>query len=76
MLRFSLTEQQEKEIRKWREEHDCSLRTDDRGVKGEIYVGAIGGAITYQFTPTGLGICEGVKCACNQTLDLTDYDEW
>lgn len=42
---------------------------------GNAYYGAIGGAVTYSFTPTGLGTV--VKVAHSETgeeLDLTDYD--
>ena len=30
--------------------------------KGEVYVGAIGGAYTFCFTPTGLGAVTIIKC--------------
>lgn len=44
------------------------------------YLGAVGGALTYSFTPTGLGIvieatyCKGT--GDEATLNLTDYDTW
>ncbi len=44
--------------------------------KGEIYVGAIGGAYTICFTPTGLGDIVIVKCADGTQIDLTEYDLW
>ncbi len=43
----------------------------------EPYEGAIGGGLTYSFTPTGLGMI--VKVTCNLTkleLDVTDYASW
>lgn len=46
---------------------------------GFPYEGAIGGGITYEFTPTSLGIVERVKYTTyNKTfeLDLTDYKSW
>jgi len=73
---FSTTKEQDKEILLWKKNHDCPMRTDDHGIKDEIYVGAIGGAITYEFTPTGLGECFIVKCLCGQKFDLTDVSEW
>lgn len=38
------------------------------------YTGAIGGRLTYSFTPTGLGTVVKVKCACGEEIDLTDYN--
>ena len=45
-----------------------------RKSKGEIYVGAIGGAYEFCFIPTGIGTMVKVKCADGTELDLTDYD--
>lgn len=39
------------------------------------YFGAIGGDLTYSFTPTSLGTIIKVECF-NKQLDLTAYDEW
>lgn len=39
-------------------------------------VGAIGGAFTYSFTPTGLGIVTTIERADGEKLDFTDYDLW
>lgn len=38
--------------------------------------GAIGGRLTYCFTPTGLGTIVKIVCSCGEELDLTDYDKW
>lgn len=73
---FVLNDNQHAQVKEWRKTHDCKLRTDTQGIKGEIYVGAIGGATTYSFTPNGIGMGVDVTCACGATLDLTDYDEW
>lgn len=35
---------------------------------------AIGGAFTYMFTPTGLGVIVKVKYYNGEEIDLTDYD--
>jgi len=41
------------------------------------YTGAIGGAFTYCFTPTGLGVIVKVRDSVSgQELDVTDYDSW
>jgi len=38
--------------------------------------GAIGGALTYIFGPTSIGVVVKVKCACGKELDVTDYENW
>ena len=41
------------------------------------YYGAIGGGLKYSFTPTGIGtIVEVTNTMLNETVNLTDYDEW
>ena len=47
---------------------------DWRKSKGEVYVGAVGGAYTFCFIPTGIGTIVTVKCADGTELDLTDYN--
>ncbi len=42
-------------------------------VKGS---GAIGGRLTYTFTPTNMGYITKVECCCGEVFDLTDYDSW
>lgn len=66
---FSLTDEQRKQVSEWWKNHKCYKR----------YAGAIGGSMTYCFTPTGLGVVEIVKCSfpdCNEELNLTNYDDW
>ena len=63
-VNFTLSANQHKKYDEWRKE------------KGEVYVGAIGGAYTFCFTPTGLGDMVVVKCADGTELDLTEYEYW
>lgn len=42
---------------------------------GFPYEGASGGGLTYEFTPTSIGIVEKVRYGA-YTLDLTEYDSW
>lgn len=42
---------------------------------GQNY-GAIGGHITYSFTPTGLGTIIVIRCACGGFKSLTDFSAW
>ena len=37
---------------------------------------AIGGRLTFSFTPTGLGSGVSAKCACGAEKDCTDIDSW
>lgn len=61
---FKLYPNQVKKYKEWRKN------------KEEVYVGAIGGAYTICFTPTGLGDIVVVKCADGTEIDLTDYELW
>ena len=65
---FTLTAKQIEKFDKWRIEKNQT--------EGQVDVGAIGGAYTFCFTPTGLGVMEVVKCADGTQLDLTDVDSW
>jgi hypothetical protein len=63
MISFELTEEQEKTLNEWKSTQEFPPAT-------------IGGAYTYEFTPTGLGTIIVVKCVNKNTIDLTDYDNW
>ena len=65
---FTLTAKQVEQFDKWRKEKNEK--------NGPVDVGAIGGAYTFCFTPTGFGIMESVTCADGTKLDLTDIDSW
>ena len=65
---FKLHEDDLKEYTNWLKEHrkvcDVYMKT------------AIGGELTYSFTPTGLGTITTVKCACGEELDLSHVEDW
>jgi len=65
---FTLSAEQHKKYDEWRKEKNKK--------EGEVYVGAIGGAYSFCFTPTGLGTMVVVKCADGTELDLTEYEYW
>lgn len=67
---FTLTSEELTKLREWEGSHTCILRD----ASGETYVGAIGGSLTYTFTPTGIGTITKVSCECGSILDLTDYN--
>jgi hypothetical protein len=54
---------------KWLNEHQCKFCDPEN-------IGAIGGRLTYAFTPTGLGIICKIICACGEEIDCTDYEGW
>lgn len=62
---FGLDADQEKKLNQWY----AQLK--------EEYTGAIGGRLTFCFTPTGIGTVVIVKDAVTKKeIDLTDYDSW
>lgn len=63
---FDLTPEQLSRYEEWR-----------RGLLArgpEPYVGAVGGAYTFMFTPTGIGTLLRVVRVDGEEIDLTDYD--
>ena len=64
---FSMSDVEQASVEAWVEEHRQTCRP---------YAGAIGGAISYEFTPTGLGVLVRVKCMCGANSDCTDTDGW
>lgn len=68
MKNFVIYADEYERLEKWLEEHDktCTMQ----------YVGAIGGRLSYEFTPTGLGVITIVRCACKAEINLTDFSEW
>jgi len=56
--------------RKYKEffEHQCGHTRKENPVRS-----AIGGSITYEFTPTSIGTIIHLACACGKREDVTDY---
>jgi len=65
-MKFELTDEQTDAYIIWQRDHECSK--EQYRTKG--------GAVTFQFTPSGLGVVESVKCICGSRINLTDYDKW
>lgn len=85
---FYLTGEQLAKLRTWKADQDkivierqrISMKPEefaDLTMDGEFpYYGAIGGALTYMFTPTGIGTFITVKhSGTEETINLTNYDE-
>lgn len=60
-----ITKEMHDEMTKWYETHN-----NGKCAKG--YHGAIGGNVTFEITPTGIGDFLRVRCSCGATLD---YEE-
>jgi len=66
-MKFELDPKESEVVNKWWSKHKCSKR----------YAGAIGGALSYKITPTGIGTVLKAECGwCKKEKDLTDYDVW
>lgn len=61
---FAISKEKEKVFDKWRKKLNSK--------KGEVYVGAVGGAYTFNFVPTGLGTLTSVTRATGEVLNLTE----
>lgn len=68
---FQLSEKEREVESKWLKKHNktCIFKNPDKQ-------GAIGGRISYIFTPTSLGVLTKIKCACGEQIDITDVSDW
>lgn len=85
---FELDAKQMEQINAWCEEQDAivyqqQLNGKDKTIKdmakmfGGAYYGAIGGQLTYSFSPNSIGVSATVKhSGTGATLDVSDYDNW
>lgn len=95
MNTFTLTDEQVAQVRDWlhgevyplwvayqkRSTPNPTIVHESCWEIGYPYEGAIGGGVTYEFTPTSIGTIERVKYPSivhgeYYTLDVTDYDCW
>ncbi len=67
-MNFILSDEQKKQASEWLQKHyeECPVK----------YCGAIGGPITWKFTPTSIGVVTVIVCACGAKVDISDYDDW
>ena len=78
---FSLDKIQQEKLAKWRKSQDVKVMEQQKGTKfehsNEAYYGCSGGAYTYEFTPTSLGLVVVVRNGMTEEeIDLSDYDSW
>lgn len=77
-MNFGLNDEQVKKAAKWIEQQE-NFERKKQGLSSteSPYYGAIGGELTYSFTPTSLGIIEKIKhSGTGSEIDLTEYDLW
>jgi len=66
-MTFQPTGVEAERIETWRTTHEA------RCVRHRA---AIGGKLTFEFTPTSLGTVIKVRCACGESTDATEYEAW
>lgn len=86
-IEFHLSARQVRLLNRWlRDVHNAAAETQVREMADGTrripyryvpYYGAIGGGLTFQFVPTGLGVACSVKeFITGRTLSLSEYDQW
>ena len=74
---FSLTRKEEAKLSKWQTKEEKILKEAAAQSGVPYHIGPIGGAYTYSFTPTTIGLSITVKHnVSGNKIDLTDYTEW
>lgn len=71
---FRVLRGHENKINAWAKKQDLKV-AKKQGLKSPYY-GAIGGELTYSFSPTSLGVIFVVQHSNGAKLDLTEYDRW
>lgn len=61
---FEIEEEQEEKLNEWMKSLPKAKNS------------TIGGAYTYEFTPTGIGLSLIVRRVDGHEIDLTEYDKW
>ena len=64
---FGITKEENKIITEWIKKHNLTKHGSET-----VYYGAIGGGMTYIFTPTSIGTVCKVKCSCGEEFCFRD----
>lgn len=75
-MKYETSDYNNEKISVWLNEHTMTCGYWVPGTNGLLPQGAIGGAITYCFTPTNLGLVIKISCACGDECDVTEYKNW
>jgi hypothetical protein len=76
VLKFSISAEEHDKILAFKKEQDEKWIAARGADKGPFHFGAIGGSMTYSFTPTTLGTILKVTHCTGAELDVTNYNEW
>ena len=68
---FGISKEEDAAISKWIEEHEKEKHGVGTKVKYR-YSGAIGGAYTYSFLPTSIGMIGTIKCSCGAEFNFRE----
>lgn len=75
-MQFTLDKDGLTKLSTFLDNHNKTCKYYDDGTSLESKSGAIGGRLTYAFTPTSLGVITVIKCACGAEVNVTDFDSW
>lgn len=87
-MNFKLTKDQLIQLNEWIvevEKRAAIIQIEKAKVKGWQfpyprplpYHGALGGGLTFSFTPNGIGLhCKVTESITGESIDLSDYDNW
>jgi len=75
---FDINEKEKACLDIWLNDHhkECAFSPERESERVSPKLGAIGGGLTYCFSPNGLGRTLVVRCACGGEIDVTDALEW
>jgi len=68
---FNLSHKEREEFEIWNKKHKKKCKYCK-----PINQTAIGGRLTYMFTPNGVGYTLVIKCKCGKEVDVTDNSCW
>ena len=72
---FDIEPEQVEKFKKWEKEQDMKVAAKQK--KSYPNYGASGGAYTFSFTPTSIGVVvKACNSVSNESIDLSNYDEW
>ena len=73
-MKFEITPEELKRIAEWETEQD--QKWAEKFKTPRAYYGASGVSLTYEFTPTSLGVVCKVRHVGGEELDFTEYLDW
>ncbi len=66
-MKFIIEGEEKEALKLFHKNHSCT----------PMDAGAIGGHVTYSFTPTSIGTAIIVQCGvCKKVMNITDYESW